>query len=32
MEARLEEQGRSPAGVSAAELEALWAQAKQEIG
>jgi tetrapyrrole methylase family protein/MazG family protein/ATP diphosphatase len=32
MEARLAEQGRTAASTSAAELEALWAQAKQEIG
>jgi tetrapyrrole methylase family protein/MazG family protein/ATP diphosphatase len=32
MEARLAERGPSPAGLSASELEALWAQAKQEIG
>jgi MazG family protein len=32
MEARLAEQGRSPASASAMELEALWAQAKQETG
>ena len=32
MEARLAEQGRTPAGVSVAELEELWVQAKQEIG
>jgi MazG family protein len=32
MEARLAGQGRSPAGVSTSELEALWAQAKQETG
>jgi nucleoside triphosphate diphosphatase len=32
METRLAEQGRTAAGVGAAELEALWVQAKQEIG
>jgi tetrapyrrole methylase family protein/MazG family protein/ATP diphosphatase len=32
MEKHLEEQGRTPSGASAAELEALWAQAKREIG
>lgn len=32
IEAKLAEQGRSPSDASATELEALWAQAKQEIG
>jgi len=32
MEARLAERGLDPADVTAEELEALWARAKQETG